>query len=149
MPTCALLERWYRLGSCSGLTYKQRLQLLADAARCGDINALRRLSRSTGCLLNEEVFRAAARAGQEGVCEWLMQQDCPVEDDGAWVLAVAAEAGHTQLCEKLHDAGFSLVHNAGQLAARAGQAGVLDWLREQLPLDRHSSARGFSRGPAG
>lgn len=130
VPSHALLWRWGQPGSCRGLTYKQRVQLLSHAARGGDVDALQQLSHSTGCLVNEDVFRAAAHAGQEGVCEWLLGQEVPLKDDGVWVLAVAAEGGHMQLCEKLHRAGFQLhqYRYAMRLAARAGQSVLPAWV---------------------
>ncbi len=135
----ALLARWGQEGSSRGLTYKQRLQLLLDAARGGDAEALQQLSLSTGCLVNEEVFRTAARADQQEVCSWLMKQDCDLADDGTWVLAAAAQAGHTELCRKLYGAGFRLPYYTSLLAARAGQGAVMEWLRyskmsEDVPL---------------
>ncbi len=138
VPSHALLWRWGQLGSCRGLTYKQRVQLLSDAARGGDVDALQQLSHSTGCLVNEEVFRAAARAGQEAVCDWLLGQEIPLKDNGAWVLAVAAEGGHMQLCEKLRRAGFQLHQYTMRLAARAGQGVLPAWVHMGLG-DLHSN----------
>lgn len=68
VPKHALLARWGQEGSSRGLTYKQRPQLSLDAARGGDAEALQRLALSTGCLVNEKVFRAAAHANQQEVC---------------------------------------------------------------------------------
>ncbi len=127
VPAHALLGRWGQLGSCRGLTYKQRVQLLVDAARGGDIKALQQLSHSTGCFLNEEVFRTAACAGQEAMCEWLLEQEVPLKDDGAWVLAAAVEAGQMQLCEKLYTAGFRLLYYTTLLAARTGYGDASAW----------------------
>ncbi len=124
----ALLARWGRSGSSRGLTYKQRVQLLVDAARGGDVDALAQLSRATGCLVNEEVFRAAARAGQERVCDWLLEQECSLALDGGCVLAAAAEAGHTQLCKALHHAGFTVLDFGARLAARAGHGHTVSWV---------------------
>ncbi len=101
VPEHALLARWGKPGSARGLTYKQRIKLLSEAARGGHTAALAQLSRSTGCLVNEEVFRAAAGAGQEEVCDWLLQQECPIlGEEGGFVLSAAAEGGHTALCRK-------------------------------------------------
>lgn len=130
VPSRALIHRWGRPGSSRSLTYKERVQLLADAARGGDVDALAQLSRSTGCLINEDVFRAAARADQAGVCEWLLKQDCPLRDEGVWVLAVAAEAGNSATCELLHDAGIPLTHHAVSMTARAGHADLAFWLSQ-------------------
>ncbi len=132
VPSHALIQRWGRPGSSRGLTYKQRVQLLADAARGGDIDALVQLSRSTGCLVNEDVFRAAARADQAGVCEWLLKQECPLRDEGAWVLAVAAEAGNDAICELLHSAGLPAAHHAVSMAARAGHFDLAFWLSQTV-----------------
>lgn len=106
VPLHALLARWGQPGSSRGLTYKQRVLLLIDAARNGDPGALEQLSHSTGCLRNEDVFHAAARTGQHDVCKWLLQQGCPLEREGALVQAVAADAGHTRLCAELVEAGL-------------------------------------------
>ncbi len=138
VSSIALVSRWGAPGSCRGLTYKQRFQLLLDAAQGGSAKAVAQLSRSTGCLPNEEVFRAAARAGNEEVCDWLLGQDVELQDRGAWVLAVAAEAGHTALCQKLHNAGLHLDAHAMRLALRAGRRAVYDWMREQGPMHEAS-----------
>lgn len=128
VPEHALLARWGKPGCARGLTYKQRVKLLSEAARGGHTAALAQLSHSTGCLVNEEVFRAAARAGQEEVCDWLLQQECPLGEEGGWVLAAAAEGGHTALCRELGAAGLRTLSYAGKLAALGGHAEVLDWL---------------------
>ncbi len=138
VSSVALVSRWGATGSCRGLTYKQRFQLLLDAARGGSAKAVAQLSRSTGCLLNEKVFRAAAHAGNEEVCEWLLGQDIELQDRGAWVLAVAAEAGHTALCKKLYDAGLRLDTCALNLALRAGRPAVFNWMCEQGPIHEAS-----------
>ncbi len=131
VSSIALVSRWGATGSCRGLTYKQRSQLLLDAAQGGSAKAVAQLSRSTGCLPNEDVFRAAARAGNEKVCEWLLGQDIELQDRGAWVLAVAVEAGHMALCQKLHNAGLRLDKHALRLALRAGRRAVFGWMRRQ------------------
>ncbi len=133
VPVHALVGRWGKQGSCCVLTYKQRVQVLVEAARNGDVDALEQLSHSTGCLPNEDILRAAASTGHRDVCSWLLEGDCALRDMGAWVLAVAAENGHTSLCKRLYRAGFSLnYHYTGRLAARAGQEEVLlKWLQYQ------------------
>ncbi len=132
MPKEIILARWGETGSCRGLTYKERMQLLVDAARQGDAEALQRLSRSLGCLPNEDVLRAAAAAGHGEACDWLLTQKCAMRDDGAWVLAVAAAAGHTEICDKLYRARLQL-HKSymARLAARAGQSDVLTRLGQR------------------
>lgn len=126
--------RWGAAGSCRGLTYKKRFLLLLDAAQGGSAEAVAQLSRSTGCLPNEMLFHAAAHAGNVEVCEWLLGQDIELQGRGAWVLATAAEAGHTALCEKLHTAGFRLTTYAMRLALRNGRRAVLDWMQGQGQL---------------
>jgi Ankyrin repeats (3 copies) len=93
--------------------------------------------------------RSAAYSGNVEAVEWLQQQPDIVFDTA--VMAVAATAGHTAMCEYLHRTGCEWDAKVCYWAAGSGHVDTLRWLRENgCPWDAtavfHNAARNSQTG---
>jgi hypothetical protein len=100
----------------------------AGAAEWGHLPALQYL-HSEGCVWDaQDIARRAARSGSIDLVEWLRQQQ-GIEFD-ALILACAAGAGQTAMCEHLRSVGCDWDTSACGLASVGGHLNTLRWLRE-------------------
>ncbi|PNH05489.1 Ankyrin repeat domain-containing protein [Tetrabaena socialis] len=130
VPHHAFARRWGGPNATRTLAQQQRLELPRLTARSGSIANLEVLLAWDDLppILDPDVFRAAAAAGQLDVCVWLRQQGCP------WCvgyLAAAAEGGHRAVCEWLLANGYPEMEDQSKgtaAAARGGHVDLMDWL---------------------
>jgi hypothetical protein len=99
------------------------------AAASGDRLAALKHLRSEGCDWNvATIAYDAVRAGSRGVIEWLQQQQDILIDAG--VMAAAASAGQTAICDYLRSTGCDWNAEACYQTTIRGHVDALRWLRE-------------------
>ncbi|PNH04515.1 Ankyrin repeat domain-containing protein, partial [Tetrabaena socialis] len=130
VPHHAFVRRWASPNAMRTLARQQRLELPCLTARSGSIANLEVLLARDDMppVLDHNVFRAAAAAGQLDMCAWLRQQGCPWR---VGLLAAAAGGGHRAVCEWLLANGCPDVGKywgATVAAARGGHVDLMDWL---------------------
>ncbi|PNH05986.1 Ankyrin repeat domain-containing protein [Tetrabaena socialis] len=128
VPHHAFVWRWGGARAMHSLTRSRRRQLACLTARSGSTANLELLLArgAKGHVLDQEVFDAAAAAGQLEVCRLLWQQGCCY---GPNLLHHAAAGGHGAVYEWCLETipGCADHHTAGD-AARAGNVALMDWL---------------------
>ncbi|KXZ54371.1 hypothetical protein GPECTOR_5g450 [Gonium pectorale] len=129
----AYAAHWLAPGSTRGLTLKRRQHLLCLTAASGVVANLEVAEQVAGCLLTNEVFHAAASAGQLASCQWLLGQGSPGISDS---LEAAAGGGHRHVCEWLLSLNNRWRKSGEAAAARSGHVGLMEWLQEQRPQMR-------------
>ncbi|GLC52190.1 hypothetical protein PLESTB_000593200 [Pleodorina starrii] len=119
-------QRWGALGAMTGLSAKQRLQLVCLVAASGDLANLEIAFEVAGCAPMEAMMEAAAAAGQLYSCKWLRSRprECPWGN----ALAKAAQAGHEDVVKGLLHEGCPRSDDAVYAAASGGHAHLIDYL---------------------
>ncbi|PNH03279.1 hypothetical protein TSOC_010668 [Tetrabaena socialis] len=128
VPHHAFVWRWGGARAMHSLTRSRRRQLACLTARSGSIANLELLLArgAKGHVLDQEVFDAAAAAGQLEVCRFLWQQGCCY---GPNLLHHAAAGGHGAVYEWcLETIPGCADHHTASDAARAGNVALMDWL---------------------
>eukprot|EP00953_Heterococcus_sp_UTEX-ZZ885_P016773 9409-Heterococcus_DN1.PRE.5 len=126
------------------------------AARSGSISMLKWLRAESKCVFNDHTCSGAAQGGHLAVLKHLRREGCDWEAghiaceaaatgnremiDWLWlqldvrmdagVIAAAADAGHTAMCQHLRSLGCHLDPEAYSAAAAHGHLETLRWLRE-------------------
>eukprot|EP00953_Heterococcus_sp_UTEX-ZZ885_P021905 12184-Heterococcus_DN1.PRE.2 len=120
----------------------------SGAARAGHLAALQHL-RSEGCAWDAHYIACyAAESGSIELVEWIRQQQGI--DINARVMAAAARADQTAMCEHLRSTGCQWDATACTAATKTGAISTLRWLREHgcpwLVRDvlREAADRGFT-----
>ena len=105
------------------LSYKQGKQLMASAARGGQLTTLQ-WARQQGCAWDCHVSEAAAVGGHLAVVQWLRQAGCPW---GPSTCAAAAEGGHLEVLQwaRKNNCGWS--GRVCWAAAKNGHLQLLQW----------------------
>ncbi|PNH05837.1 Ankyrin repeat domain-containing protein [Tetrabaena socialis] len=149
VPHHAFLWRWAGPGAMRCLTRKRRCELPCLTARSGVIANLEVLLARDNLLpvLDHDVFRAAAAAGQLDMCVWLRERGCTclVED----ALTAAAGGGQQAVCEWLLATGCPHHGRSAAAAARGGNVGLMDWLllhMGSINVAAHNLLRGAAEG---
>jgi hypothetical protein len=121
-------------------------QIFAAAAEAGQLQMCKQL-RELGCAWQDDVLDAAARGGHTDVVLWLRQAGCP----SGYALSPAAAAGDCKLCQRLVAEGFPWLQFAAGSAAYGGHAELVRWFlaqREQDPQRRHVDCESLLAGVA-
>eukprot|EP00953_Heterococcus_sp_UTEX-ZZ885_P021910 12185-Heterococcus_DN1.PRE.2 len=118
MPKWLRTQRWCAIDDLA----------CAGAARAGHLAALKYL-RSEGCAWDAHYIACcAAESGSIELVEWIRQQQGI--DINARVMAAAARADQTAMCEHLRSTGCQWDATACTAATKTGAISTLRWLRE-------------------
>ncbi|KXZ47187.1 hypothetical protein GPECTOR_37g193 [Gonium pectorale] len=136
VPPRAFAAHWLIPGAVRGLTLERRQQLLSLTAASGVVANLEVAEKAAGCLLTNEVLKAAARAGQLDACVWLWEhgsRTVSARHECSNLLGSAASGGHLHVCEWLLSLGLAWETSGADAAARAGHVRLMEWLLQRRP----------------
>ncbi|KAG2435651.1 hypothetical protein HXX76_006853 [Chlamydomonas incerta] len=171
-PAAAFVAHWGRAAPWRALSLRQRQRLLSLAAASGDAASLDAALGQSGCSVNDDVLEcaaaagclpalqrllqreggrlgvrraaeAAARAGQLGVLQWIVQQHRPAVSDEGFrrvcrsLACAAASARQARIVEWLADeqqlVDLTAADSAEQIAEAAARSGLEGLLERVLP----------------
>jgi hypothetical protein len=138
VPEGAFAEHFNMPGVMHSLSLRRRHKLMCTLAKAGDVANLRLLIVSpdgtgeaglAGCTLADQVFEAAACAGQLPACRLLHELGCP---GGLQAAQAAARMGHVEVFNWLRDAGYARLANERRLVVECAAFGGYTAIVEQV-----------------
>ncbi|KAG2453064.1 hypothetical protein HYH02_002397 [Chlamydomonas schloesseri] len=126
VPTTLFTEKWTAPGAMHGLSYDNRIKLLALTAASGEVENLKVALQAVRCAPTTKVMNKAAASGALEAVKYLHQHaDCPWAAD---TTAAAAAAAQLVTVQWLVGAGCPVTHAALEAAAAVGDAAAVEWL---------------------
>jgi hypothetical protein len=102
---------------------------IADSAAGGGSVEMPRWLKQRGFVFTEGTsYRAAGRANNLRVLQYLLEEGCPLP---RYICGAAAEAGDVQQLQWLYEHGAELSSTTAELGADGGSVEVLEWLQQQ------------------
>ncbi|EFJ41402.1 hypothetical protein VOLCADRAFT_98629 [Volvox carteri f. nagariensis] len=93
VPHHAFNRHWSRPEAVHNFTRSKRRELVLLTARSGSLANLQVAVKAASCELSWQVFDAAAEGGHLEMCQWLQEEDFPIDSFAA---VKAARSGHLQ-----------------------------------------------------
>ncbi|KAF0694545.1 Aste57867_14585 [Aphanomyces stellatus] len=106
-------------------------QAMDDAARNGHLDILQWLHDHNNMMPTAISVHNAAATGHVDVLRWLLVHDPPKTPLSTWAIEGAAQNGHLEAVQLLHEDGWPSTTRAMDKAAGGGHLDIVQWLHEQ------------------